>query len=75
VYGAVLAYGPVLVTDPHTRPMFEDVAAYALCGDAPLLGELGIDRAPVSGPVRVRLEPRPGTDVGDLPRVLEAPCR
>ena len=32
------------------------------------------DPAGVRGPVRVRYEPLPGTDLGDLPRVLEAPC-
>lgn len=74
VYGAVLAYGPVLVTDPRSRPMFDDVARYALCGDAPLLRELGIDPAAVAGPVRVRLEPLPGTDPGDLPRLLQVTC-
>jgi hypothetical protein len=74
VYGAALAYGPVLVTDDRTRPLFESVVRYALCGDAPLLRELGIDAADVAGPVRVRYEPVPGTDLGDLPRVLEAPC-
>jgi hypothetical protein len=74
VYGAVLAYGPVLATDPRTRPMYESVTRYALCGDAPLLRELGIDPADVAGPVRVRYDPRPGADWDDLPRVLEAPC-
>lgn len=75
VYGATLAYGPVLWTNPHTRRMFEAVAAYALCGQAPLLRELGIDPPPAPGSVRVRLEPLPGTDIGDLPRILRAPCR
>lgn len=74
VYGAVLAYGPVLATDERTRPLYESVARYALCGDAPLLRELGVAPADVVGPVRVRLEPRPGSDLGDLPLVLEAPC-
>lgn len=74
VYGAVVAYGPVLATDPRSRPMFEAVAARALCGEAPLLRELGIDPAAVSGHVRVRVEPLPGTDVGKLPTVLEPDC-
>ncbi len=74
VYGAALAYGPVLATDERTQPMFRAVVHYALCGDAPLLRELGIDPATVAGPVRVRYEPRPGSDLGDLPRMLEAPC-
>ena len=74
VYGAVLAYGPVLSTDPRTKPMFDAVAKFALCGEAPLLRELGIDPADVAGRVRVRLEPLPGTGIGDLPREFEAPC-
>lgn len=74
VYGAALAYGPVLVTDAATRPMFEAVSRYALCGEAPLLRELGIDPRDVAGPVRIRLAPRPGTDLGGLPAVLEFPC-
>jgi hypothetical protein len=74
VYGAALAYGPVLATTEQTRPLFLSVVKYALCGKAPLLGELGIDRAEVVGPVRVRYEPLPGTNMADLPRVLEAPC-
>jgi hypothetical protein len=74
VYGAVLAYGPVLATDPRTESMFRSVARSALCGDAPLLREMGIDPDDVAGNVRIRYEPRPGTDMGDLPRVLEANC-
>ena len=74
VYGAVLAYGPVLSSDPHTRPLFDSVAGYALCGDAPLLRELGIAPAEVRSS-RIRLEPLPGTDMGSLPATLEAPCR
>jgi hypothetical protein len=75
VYGAVLAYGPVLQADPRTRPLFEAVARYALCDDAPLLRELGIDPDQIQpGSVRVRLHPLPGTDIGDLNPVLEVSC-
>jgi hypothetical protein len=74
VYGAALAYGPVLATDSRTQPMFHSVISYALCGKAPLLTELGIVPTNRIGPVRVRLEPREGTDTKDLPLVLEAPC-
>ena len=69
VYGAALAYGPVLA--PGMR---DPVMRYALCGEAPLLRELGIDPAEVRGPVRVRFEPLPGTDLRGLPTLLEAPC-
>jgi hypothetical protein len=73
VFGAVLAYGPVLVADPKTRPMFDSVARHALCGDAPLLRELGLDAADVRG-VRLRLVPREGSETGDLQLVLAVPC-
>jgi hypothetical protein len=69
VYGAALAYGPVLPAN-----LRDPVMRYALCGEAPLLRELGIDPADVKN-VRVRYEPLPGTDLGDLPRVIEAPCQ
>jgi hypothetical protein len=74
VFGAVVAYGPLLSTDARTRPMFERVAAYALCGDAPLLRELGVDPRALAGPARVRLVPIAGTNLGDLPDVLQPSC-
>jgi hypothetical protein len=74
VYGAVLAYGPVLMTDPKSRRMFDSVARYALCGKAPLLRELGIDPTGVSGNVRIRLEPRAGSHINNLPLIVEPPC-
>ncbi len=67
VYGAALAYGPVLppaLRDPVTR--------YALCGDAPLLRELGLRGTQTPA---VELEPLPGTTLGNLPTRFEAPCR
>jgi hypothetical protein len=72
VYGAVTAYGPVLATSPATRPMFESVARYAVCGRAPLLRELGIDPDGVRD-VRIRLEPLPGTPE-DVPRAIAVVC-
>jgi hypothetical protein len=73
VYGAALAYGPVLATSERTAPMFRSVIRYALSGQAPLFVELGMKPQDKVGKVRVRYEPLPGTDLGDLPRVLEAP--
>ena len=72
VYGAALAYGPVLADNPKTRPMLDSILHYALVEPAGVLRELGVDPADVEGPVRVRYEPLPGTDLGDLPRLLEA---
>jgi hypothetical protein len=71
VYGAALSYGPVL--PPQLR---DSVMKYALCGEAPLLRELGIDPTEVKeGEVGVRYEPPAGVDIGNLPRELKAPCR
>lgn len=69
VYGAALAYGPVLPEN-----LRDPVMHYALCEEAPLLRELGIDPDDIAGRVRIRYEPLPGTDLDDLPRQLEAPC-
>jgi len=74
VFGAVLAYGPVLASDRRTETMFNSVASYALCGNAPLLRELGIDPRGVVGRVRIRLQPRAGSNLAHLPLVLEPPC-
>jgi hypothetical protein len=75
VYGAVLAYGPVLQSDPSARPMFDSISRYALCGDAPLLQELGIPVTEIRGTPRIRIETRPGTQAGDLPLEYEPSCK
>jgi hypothetical protein len=74
VYGAVLAYGPVMRTNEATRPMFESVSRYALCGKAPLLRESGIPVEDVQGKVRIRVETRGGTKTGNLPLEYEPSC-
>jgi len=74
VYGAVLAGGPVMVSDPILLQMHRSVSHYALCGRSPLLREFGIESADVTGLVRVRYEPRADSTMGNLPRVLQAPC-
>jgi hypothetical protein len=74
VFGAALAYGPILQSDPRTRSMFQAVVSYALCGDAPLLRELGVPHD-IGGPVRIVLQPRPGTSTGRLPLVIAPECR
>lgn len=76
IYGAVLAYGPVLASDPRTREMYEQVSRFALCGSgAPVLLELGLDPLRVGHPITIRYTPRPGSDIGDLPRSLTVSCR
>jgi hypothetical protein len=73
-YGAALAAGPVLATDPRTERMFQAVLSYALCGEAPVLRELGIDPSPIDGPPRVRYEPLPGSAMPDLPTTIQPTC-
>lgn len=75
VYGAVLAYGPIMQSDTALQPMFNSVSHYALCGNAPLLQELGIDTTDMQGAPRVRLETRPGSLAVGLPLTFEAPCK
>jgi hypothetical protein len=73
-YGAAMAGGPMMAGQPLLRPMFEAVARHGLCGDAPVLRELGVDPSVVVGPPRVRYEPR----AMRRPRpsmVIHAPCR
>jgi hypothetical protein len=71
VFGAALAYGPVLSTDDTTREMFLAASRYAFTGKAPLLRELGIDPSGVDGPLGLRFVPLPDSDIGDLPTWIE----
>lgn len=68
VYGAALAYAPVL--PPSLR---DPVMRHALCGEAPLLREFGLAAGP-SAPA-IELEPLPGTSLGSLATRFEAPCK
>lgn len=74
VYGAALAGGPVLVGNPHLEPLWEDVARYALCGEAPLVRELGADPGDVRGAPWLRYRPRSGSALDPERYVLRAPC-
>ncbi len=74
IYGAVLAFGPILSTDSKTQAMHRAVMRYAACGERPLFKELGIDPQQVAGDIQVILEPLPGTDLKDLPKVLKVSC-
>lgn len=68
VYGGVLAYAPVL-----PAALRDPVLRYAMCGDAPLLRELGIERG--AGEAAVVLEPRVGPAAADVQTRFVAPCR
>ena len=74
VYGAALAYGPVLAANPRTRAMFELVTQYAFCTGG-LLEELAIDAGDRVGPIRVRLEPlRVPPSMRDMALSFEVDC-
>jgi hypothetical protein len=75
VYGAAIAYGPVLAADARTRPLLASVSRQSLCGDATLLRELGIETPGRVGPVRIRVEPRQRPADARWPSVLQEDCR
>ncbi len=68
VYGAALAYAPVIPAS-----MRDPVMRHALCGSAPLLHELGIEKN-VEQPTVVVLEPLAGTSLGSLPTRFPVSC-
>lgn len=74
VWGAALAYGPVLATTPATLSMFHEVTRHGLCGqDAPLLIELGLDPSQMRD-VAVVYTTRPGGNSQDLPLTFHPRC-
>jgi len=72
VWGAMLAYGPVLATEPLTQPMFDDIVAFGMCAEAPVLRELGVDPSDVND-LHVSYTPREGT-VTALPMTIQMRC-
>jgi len=68
VYGAVLAYGPVMPAD-----LRDPVIRHALCGARPLLTELGLDVGR-GRHLRIRYQTRPGLPAPAVPLVIAAPC-
>lgn len=73
-FGAAVAYAPVLADEERTRAMLVSIGRYALCEDAPLLREFGLDPDAIEGPVRVRLVPKAGTTPDPLMLEFVAPC-
>jgi hypothetical protein len=69
VYGAALAYAPVLA--PELR---DPVMRHALCGKAPLLHELGLKGEFGDGQVTVSLKPLRGTSLEGLQTTFTPDC-
>ncbi len=59
-YGAVVVFAPVAAQRPELAGMFDAVARSALCGERPLLAELGVDPPEVTGDVTIVYTPRDG---------------
>lgn len=69
VYGAVLAYAPLIPAE-----LRDPVMRSGLCGNAPLLRELGIEVNTERAAIVIVLEPLPGTSIGDLPTRFAVSC-
>jgi hypothetical protein len=72
VYGAALAYGPLLRANPATRQMHESVMRYAFCSPGVMRTELRIP-AEVSS-LRFRVTPVRPTPRSDLQLEWEVTC-
>lgn len=73
LYMVVLRLGPILASTPRFRPMFEAISSATLCGDRPLLRELGIDPAQVTDPISINIQPKHQIPEG-ISLHLELPC-
>lgn len=70
VYGAVLAYGPVM-----PEVLRAPVLRYALCDGGRLAKELNLNTSGRTTPFRIRYEPRENATIpADLSLAIEAPC-
>lgn len=71
-FGAAIAGAPLLRARPELTAMLDDVTQHALCGDAPLLDELGVVRRADVTRVRLSFETRPSVEA---PTPMEVRCR
>jgi hypothetical protein len=75
VYGAALAGGPLMTSNPTLEPMYSEVSQAAFCtGSSSILDELGIDASARTSPLRVHVTPQPGHPTPDVPLNLVLPC-
>lgn len=72
VYGAALAYGPLLRRDPRTRVMHDSVMHYAFCRPGALREEFGIPAEATR--LRIVVRPVRADARRDLPLSWELPC-
>ena len=60
MYGATISYAPVLMQNPKTRSMVEQIMKYSLRKDSPLLTDLEIN-ADLNHPISLIIVPRNNT--------------
>ena len=73
-FGALIAYGPVLTKTEQGRAIFRSVSQYAICGEAPLLRELGLVPDQFRPGVTIYYQLEAGWDRIAVPTVLEVKC-
>ena len=80
VYGAAIAYGPILASSPHTRDMWQSVARFAFCEDKSVITELSLPTQDVKkvvmhyAPVAQSTSPTRQLSVAPYPNTLEVNC-
>jgi hypothetical protein len=66
VYGAVLAYGPILSQNKDLCPLYESILTYAISHKCTFLEELGIDRSTIKGEIIIEVVPANGKKLPHL---------
>lgn len=74
-YGAALAYGPVLATSEVGQGLLGPVSRFGLCGEAPVLAELGVPPSERGERLVIHYVPREGMSLTEVPDRLEVDCR
>lgn len=73
VYGALIAYGPVLVKSPVTQSMWNEMVQRAFCGEARVITELGFHNPSPVKNATIRYLGQV-TRVSDYPDKLSVSC-
>ena len=75
MYGAGLSYAPVLSNNDKTKKLFESVIKYALCNNAPIIKELGIDDIDRESEIIISLKPKKqNMDESNWKLIYEVTC-
>jgi hypothetical protein len=73
VYGALIAYGPVLVSNPKTHSMWKAMANRSFCGESSVLSELGFNNNSGISSATIRYLGQVKTE-GTYPTELSVTC-